>query len=374
MKKKIAYTLFLFLVLMFLTPIPAKASDAMLDEIPLEEVEETVESILGEDISFGELVQQGVGGNITVTLEKWFALLKNKLTEEIIGHARNIKTVLLITLIAALFSNFINVFDNPQISEISFYVMNMLLLAVLLQSFLGIGETVSEAIGQSVVFMKALIPAYFLTVSLVTGATTALAFYEFTLILIAGVQWIMLYVGIPAIHIYLILGLINHLSKEDYLSKLGDLLGNAISWMLKSCLTIVIGYNVVQGLITPVVDSLRNGMVQRTARMIPGLGNGISVVTEVVLGTSVLIKNGVGAAALLMLMLICLVPLLKVGIYVLLYKFSAAVIQPVADRRMMQSVECVGEGAVYLFRILFTTIILFFITIAIVAVSTNRGF
>ena len=61
-------------------------------------------------------------------------------------------------------------------------------------------------------------------------------------------------------------------------------------------------------------------MIGRTAGAIPGVGNLFSGVTEVVLGSAVLIKNGLGAAAIVILLLAGAAPLCRMGISALAYQ------------------------------------------------------
>ena len=105
--------------------------------------------------------------------------------------------------------------------------------------------------------------------------------------------------------------------------------------------------------------------------MIPGIGNIAGSVTDVLLGSAVLIKNGIGAAALIVILLLCMAPLLKLGILVVILELSAALIQPVSDKRMTGCVAGVGDGIKLLFRAVFTVAILFIITIVVVTVSVR---
>ena len=105
--------------------------------------------------------------------------------------------------------------------------------------------------------------------------------------------------------------------------------------------------------------------------MIPGIGSIAGSVTDVVLGSSVLIKNGIGAAALVVIVLICLMPLVKLGVLMLILELAAALLQPVSDKRMTGCVSGVGEGIRLLFRVVFTTAVLFMLTIAVVTVSVR---
>ena len=94
--------------------------------------------------------------------------------------------------------------------------------------------------------------------------------------------------------------------------------------------------------------------------------------TEVVLGTAVLIKNGIGMTGAIICIALCVVPLVQIGCITLLYHLAAAVIQPVSDKRIVGCVETAGEGCRMLMRVVFTTGMLFLLTIAIVTAVTGN--
>ena len=76
---------------------------------------------------------------------------------------------------------------------------------------------------------------------------------------------------------------------------------------------------------------------------------------------------------MIILLLICLVPVLKLAIYTFLYKLVAAVVQPVSDKRMLGCISCVGEGAKLSMKAIFTAAVLFMVTIAVVSASSLTG-
>lgn len=168
---------------------------------------------------------------------------------------------------------------------------------------------------------------------------------------------------------YLVLELINFLTKEEFLSKMTELLKNGILWALKSMIGVIVGIQLIQRMISPAVDTLKQSVIGRTAGAIPGVGNLFSGVTEVVLGSAVLIKNCLGAAAIVILLLAGAAPLCRMGISALAYQFLAAVVQPVTDKRMVGCIHTMGESLGLLVRLLLTMEILFLLTIAILAGS-----
>ena len=150
---------------------------------------------------------------------------------------------------------------------------------------------------------------------------------------------------------------------------MAELLNLMISWVLKTLLGAVIGIQTVQCLIMPAVDSLKNTLLHKTSGAIPVIGNVFNAVSEVVVGSAVLVKNAVGVAGLIAVLIICLMPLVKLVIGTFMYKLLSAVIQPISDKRMIDCIASIGDGAALLVRILFTAGALFLITLAMVTAS-----
>ncbi|OYP54293.1 stage III sporulation protein AF, partial [Lachnotalea glycerini] len=231
------------------------------------------------------------------------------------------------------------------------------------------GNTVICFIG----FMQSLVPAYFLALSVAGRTSAAMIFYQVILMIITGIHLLFSRFILPLINVYIVLMLVNNLSKEDFLSRLAQLLKGTIEWLLKAMLTVVVGFNVIQSLVAPAIDSFRTTALNKTVSAIPGVGNAVNAVTDMVIGSAVIIKNGVGVAALIVLIVISLVPLIQLWTFSVLYKLAAAVIQPVSDARMVSSIGSVSDAVKLLIKVLTTSLILFMITIAIVTATTTTA-
>ena len=365
-------TLFGALLLGFLIPLNARAEDfTMIEELDFDEIEESVNEILGGEFEFKNTVLELLQGGQPLTLESFVTAVVEQMGDNWQTEKHLLLSILLLGIAAALMSNFSNIFQNQQIAEVSFEITYLLLFLILLQVFSGAMEIAGEVLLGIQDFMNVLVPAFCLAVTMASGSTTALVFYEFFLGLIYFIQRLIQNGLMALIQIYVILVFVNHLTKEEYLSQMKEMTSKITVWLLKSMLAVVIGFNTIQGILNPAVDSLKTTLFSRAVEVIPGIGNIAGSVTDVVLGSSVLIKNGIGVAALVVLVLICLVPLAKLGMLVLILELAAALSQPVSDKRMTGCVTGVGEGIRLLFRVVFTTVVLFMLTIAVVTVSVR---
>ena len=63
-------------------------------------------------------------------------------------------------------------------------------------------------------------------------------------------------------------------------------------------------------------------------------------------------------------------PVLKLIIYVFIYKFGEAIVQPITDKRILNCLGACSEAVNLLLQLVFVVAILFMLTIAIVSAST----
>lgn len=374
------------LAVLLMAPLPVAASEITPeDEVSQDEVEEQLLDLFEfndmdralkdifpeEKLDFTDLLISLVNGETEFSFKMIGDVVKGQLLYNFNSNKSILIHILLIAIVAAVFTNFSNAFQSKQISEISFYILYLLLITVCLNSFRIVMDSVAAGIEQLTTFMKVLCPTYFLAVSIAKGSVTAVGFYGLILVLIGAVELLILNFLLPLVHVYIMMKVLNFLSSEDYLSKFAELLETIISWTLKTLLACVIGLNAIQGLISPAIDSVKRSAITRGAEAIPVIGDAIGGVAEVVVGTAVLLKNGIGIVGAIICIGICVVPMIEMVILALMYKLAAAVVQPVSDKRIVGCIASVGEGCQLLVRVLFTVGVLFLLTITVVAVSTS---
>lgn len=346
----------------------------ILSELDLNEVQDMLDAMLGEEsFSFQEALENLLTGKDAFSEEAVQKILHGLLFSGLEKEKSLFMKILLLILLAALLANFASVFDSGQIGEISFYIVYLLLFMLLMNSFSQAASALQQVISWMTDFMKALAPAYLITVSAASGAGAAAMFYEGVLILVWLIQWILLSVILPGTDLYVLLRLVNHLSREEMLGKLAELLSTAISWGLKTLLGIVAGLQVVKGLVAPVVDTLKRSLIGKAAGALPGVGNAVNMVTELVVTSAVLVRNCLGVMILIAFVLAGAGPVIRYGILSLAYRFLAACAQPVSDKRIVECLSTVGEGYGLLLKILFTAEVLCMLAFLILMAGLGGG-
>ena len=346
--------------------------DALLAEFDFNEIEEKLDRMFPQEkISFSDVFSALMSGNMAETIRIFLRFLTDQISYEFDYNRRSLVYVLMTALTAAVFSNFAGAFKSRQISDISFYIMYMLLITLCLTSFRISAEGLEDRLSALVDFMRVLCPSYFLAVAFASGSVTSLFFYNVILFLIYVVELVIVRFLLPVVNIYIMVRVLGNLTGEDFLSEFADLIRKAVSWILKTLLICIVSVNVVQGLLAPAIDAVKRSALTRTAEALPWVGNAVGGVAEVVLGTAVLIKNGIGMAGAVITIAICAVPILQMLIMAFMYKLAAALVQPVSDKRITTCISGISEGYEIMVKVIFTAGLLFMITIAIVAASTS---
>ena len=84
-----------------------------------------------------------------------------------------------------------------------------------------------------------------------------------------------------------------------------------------------------------------------------------------------MMKGVVGSAGIAAIGVICAVPAVKIGILILMLKLTAAITEPISDKRISKLLWDVAGSVTMLFGMVVTFAILFIICISIIIGATN---
>lgn len=350
-----------------------ETTEELLKEINLADVQKMLDDFMGADsFSMKEALIKLTRGEQAFSKEAVQEFVYRFFFYQLDQEKELFVKLILLILLSAVFTSFAEVFENNQIGDISFFVVYLLFFTILMDSFSKMSSSLEKTISGMTEMMKGLAPAYYMTVCAASGAASAVVFYEGVLLMVWGIQWLLLTVLLPASGMYVLLQLVNSLSREEMLGKMAELLNTAVSWGLKSLLAAVVGLQIIRNLVAPVMDSVKRGLLSKAAGALPGVGNAVNMVTELVVTSAVLVRNCLGVVILVVFVLIGAGPMLHYGILSLLYRLLAAVAQPVSDRRMVRALGTMGEGCALLLRILFTAEVLCMLAFLVLMAGIQR--
>lgn len=311
-----------------------------------------------------KMVMEGRSGE---AFRQLLAQIGDSLTGELGGIRQILIYILVLGVVSALFAEFSDLFAGEQIAQAGFYFLYLFLMVVLTKVFLFVSEVASGAVENIVLFIQLFIPTYTIAVGAAQGTAAAAYYYQLMLLLAYLVESFLNKVLIPLIYSYVMLALLNGLWSEEKLSLLLDFIAKGVGFALKVSLGTVTGLSFVQAVIVPVASGLRISAMRKAISAIPGIGGVAEGMTELMLGSAVLIKNSMGVLLLVLIAGACILPLLKILVVTGVVKLGAAVTGIVSDKRISACTDRVGEGCFLLLRCVFTAVALFVIVIAVIS-------
>lgn len=343
-----------------------------MDEYDLQEIEDGFSELfpqyrLDMDLLFAQILE----GKVLDAISLFAGGIRESVTAEFLGMKEILICILVIGLISSLFSNFADIFAGGQISQTGFYFLYLFLMAVLTRAFVSVSQTAADTIENIVLFVKLFIPTWFVSVGAASGTATAVFYYQMMLLGAYFIESFLMTALLPFVYSYVILALLNGIWAEERLTLLLDFIKKAIVTALKVIMGMITGLSMVQAVIVPVVDRLKISAFRKAVSAIPGVGGVAEGITELVIGSAVLIKNSLGILLLVLILAVCLLPLIRILAVAGLVKLGAAVVGMISDKRISGCADRVGEGCFLLFRCVFTAAALFLIVIGVVAYTVK---
>lgn len=350
-------------------------SAVLYEQYDFSQIEDKFESLFPTwDISFKELILEVMNGNGTEAIISQTKEILYILTAELDAVKFVCVTLLLIGIISTVFMNFSGIFPNQQIGNFGFRFVYLILIIFLLKVNAEVFSVARTGMDSCISFLQAFLPGYFIVVGTAGGGATAFGFYQVFLIGIYMVEQILVKLVLPLVSCYMLLCIMNGIWEEERLSLFIRMLKKGIRTFLKILLTMAAGSGLFQSLITPVIDTVKMTAVKKTVEIIPGVGELADGSIQVLLGMSVLLKNAMGIAFVVILFFVCAVPILKVFLFMSVIKGTAALMGVSADRRIVGCTNAFGDGVMLLLQTMITAVMFFLILVLIVTFTANRGF
>ena len=338
----------------------------------LDRLEEGMKTLFPDNnLSLDQLLAQLLRGDVLGALGGLFTGVVKDFTGQLSGMRNVFIWLLVLGIVSSLMTHFVEIFDKHQVADVAFYFMYLLFTVVILRCFFLAGETAVDTLNNVVLFIRMMIPAYLISVGISTGSVTAGASTQMMLLVIYAVQNVLVQGIVPLIYSMCMLVVINGIWVEEKLTLIIELLEKGIGWVLKGAIGVVTGLSIFQALITPVVDSVKTSALQRLVSAIPGVGNAADGVVELVLGSAMMIKNSIGVLLLLLFLVMCAAPLLKIALIAGVLKCAAAFMGIVSDKRITSCANRTGDAGFLLLRTTGTAMLLFLISIAVITAASR---
>ncbi|WP_090996132.1 stage III sporulation protein AE [Bacillus sp. 491mf] len=377
---KLLFAFFLF----FSFPIIVQASppehnviDEQLGKLGIEDVKKYWDDLVAKYGGYLPESQKGsfmefVKGEKEFSIKEWMIGLLKYLFHELVANGKLLGTLIMLTIFSALLQSLQSAFAKSSVGKIADAVVYMVLIVFALNSFYVVMTYTRETIQTMIDFILALLPILLALIATGGGVVSVSFFHPIIVFLMNTSGMLMNYIVLPLLLLATILSIVSTMSDQYKVTKLSKLLQNVSVSVIGIFLTIFLGVLSVQGTATAVAD----GIAVKTAKFVTGnfipvVGRMFTEAADTVLSASALLKNTVGIVGVVILLLIVAFPAIQIFCIAFIYKFAAAVLQPVGGGAIIQCLDIIGRSIIYVFACLAIVSFMFFLSITIVIAAGN---
>lgn len=349
-------------------------TDELLGELETDGLEDFLQGQQADadmDLSFMQLLKQMLQGDLSPDGQTIWNWLVAHCFDAVSSNRVYLAQMLVLLLAFVMLQGITGIFSNAFLSDMSFLAVYFLFLYNALRVFSSMQEVTYRCLDRITEFTMLIQPVFCMAMVFSSGVNSAGLTYEILLLVLYLVENLLQKVLFPLIFIYLITQFANYAWKEERFSSMAHLLESGVLCAQKILVAFVLGLNLIQGMVAPAVDQLRRSAAVRTIGIIPGIGGAMNSVSELLLGTGILIKNSVGATVVVILILLCAKPLLEIGILSLVYRVLAAVAEPVTDQRISGVLDALARTGILYARLVVTAILMLFLSVTVVCMATG---
>ncbi|MEH7546329.1 stage III sporulation protein AE [Neobacillus vireti] len=348
-----------------------------LESLDISELQQYWEDITNKYGGFLPESQKGslydfVKGDKKFSFKQWGQGILKFAFHEFIANGKLLGSLIMLTIFSMFLQSMQNAFEKSTISKVAYSIIYMVLVILALNSFhIAISYT-NEAIGTMISFVLALVPLLLALIAASGGVVSAAFFHPVILFLMNSSGLIMQYIILPLLFLATLLSIVSTMSEQYKVSQLAALLRNWSIGLMGLFLTVFLGVISVQGASAAVTD----GVAIRTAKFVTGnfipvIGRMFTDATDTVVSASVLLKNTVGIAGVAILLIIVAFPALKILMISFIYKFAAAILQPLGGGPVIKCLDIISKSVIYVFAALGIVSLMFFLSITVIVAAGN---
>ena len=378
--KKFIYILIIVIFLINLIKPTSSANEEetieeQQEEFGISEFIEQAEEYSGEffeDIDMNEILENAIKGE--VDNQTLFQKVLSVLGGEVVDGLTVLGSILAIVVIHSILKSVSESLENDTISKLIYYVQYILIVTIVMMNFSDIVQIVKDTCNNLIGFMNILIPLL-ISLMIYTGSITTSGVLEpIILFLINFIENMIQTLIIPIVLVFTSLIVISKISDNVQIDKLSKFLKSGVVWFFGIVLTIFVAVISLEGTLSSSVD----GITAKTTKAvvssaIPVVGKILGDAVDTVLGCGIILKNAVGVIGIMIVVGICIMPILKLGIFTMAYKLMAAICEPIADKNITSLLDQIGDVYKIFLAILCSVSVMLIVGTALVVKISNTG-
>ena len=344
----------------------------LLDDLDLSEFESLYvdEYQIFGNTTFKEKVKDLLNGEYFTNYDNVFKAVVSLLFDGIASLLPLILTILAIAILSSMIQNFKS--SSYNVGNIINFVCFAVIITILAVNFKNIIETTSSTLSLMKNQMDVIFPIILTLITAIGGTVSVGIFKPVVAILSGGISTLFSYVLMPMFVLSFIFTVIGSLSPNVKFNKMVDFLSSSFKWIVGFVFTLFSAFLTIQGISAGKYDGVSiNASKFAIKSYIPIIGGYLSEGLDFIMLGSLLIKNAIGVAGLIIIFLTIFAPIIQFIIFKLGLQLIAGLIEPMGNKELGSLISNCSKIMIYPIVILLGVSFMYILTIGILMCTAN---
>lgn len=345
-------------------------------DINLEDFERFVEESGLSSDTFGtsltNYIKKVIKGELNLSFEGLINSVVNIFIRELFKIMPMFITIIIISILCGTSQGLSSEFVNKSTNKIIYLVC---LSAIIIMIMGVLGGFVSMTIGlvNSInTFIAIVFPLLLTLMTALGGVVTVAAYQPMLAILSTIIVMLITYVIIPAFIVIILFSIVGHLSDSIKLDKFTKIIKSSSEWLLGIVFSLFIAFISAQGITGMSIDRVSIKATKfAISSYVPILGGYLSEGFDLISASCVLLKNAIGISGVVCLLGLILMPIIKLIVFVIGLKLTAAIIEPLSSKKLSDMLYSIADGTMLLVVSLLGAAFMLFIVLMLIIYSFN---
>lgn len=349
-----------------------------LDDLVTGEVESFFDSISKDGkgalaATFKETVKKIVNGE-PIDTAFFINLIWEAFKASIFPVTASLVSIVALSLLYGLSKNLSSGFIKESTGQIIYYAVYGSVIATLCVSVSGAVMSAKAVITSISSLVEIIFPVLLTLMAAMGGTATAAVYQPVTLVFTSVIIKVINYAVMPMFFATVVFTIIGNLTSNIKLEKLTKAIQSVAKWTLGIMFGAIISLVTAQGIVGASVDTVSVKSAKfALSSYVPILGGYLSEGFDIVLAGTVLLKNAVGLAAVIILFVIVLAPVAKILMLSLMMKVAAGIVEPISDSRISNLLYSTSKNLGILISVVLGLSFLVFMLLMLMIYTFNLG-
>lgn len=349
-----------------------------IEELDFSSLENVLKNISDEDFnffnknSFKSMIERLIKGEFNLNASNIFSALINLLFEDVLEFLPILTSIIAIAILCSFINSIKSNVSGKSVGDIVHFVCFSVIVILVVKSVVSMVGLTTNTLTIIQAQMEAIFPIMLTLLASIGGNVSVALFQPTVALLTSSIVAIFTKFVMPIFIFTLIFSIISNLTDTIKLNKFTGFFNSLFKYVIGFVLTIFTAFLSIQG----ITANSHDGVSFRTAKYairsyVPILGGYLSDGLDVILTSSVLIKNAIGVSGMILLFATILIPLVKIIVFQLCLKLTSAILEPIADAKISNFVNGVSKTISMLVVMILGVSFMYVISMGILTATAN---